>query len=491
MKKKFNVIASCVIATIILFTTNNASAVSHRQYDDESNPDINKLLNIPIDKIYLANSNQACTSTCEQGTQATKSLDFEQLGDYSDVGSNYSNLGLEFEGAVVLGQGGSLNFLEFPPHSGVNVIYDYMNHTEPGKISIFLNPSITGNVFNVGGYVTGNRNVTMTAYNFDGVPVGNVETGGANNSSVGTPNMLLEITTLEPISKVIFFNGGERGNTYTVDDFFYSSEQSCQIPNVPIYKQSNPNWGNDYYGGSESKPWYDPDRGGIALLKNWGCALTSAAMVVSYHGSQQNGFTTTPKLLNEWLRKDENKGYSGGSILWDRVAAYARANGVNLYYYPGTVRNEGVVNTLLCNNSPVILNTTTSPYAGHWLVAYGQSTTDSWAVNDPGGHNLTTLNYNAYARHAKYGETRTEPTSLVIVAHSPLQFLITDPAGRRTGYDPSTGSYVYEILDSEYYIDRLDGEDGAFTESLVLTAALPFRANIKWKYLVRVLGRSK
>jgi hypothetical protein len=53
------------------------------------------------------------------------------------------------------------------------------------------------------------------------------------NADVGTPNKLLQITSSTPIAKVVFFNGGERGNTYTIDDFFFGSEQTCQISGVP------------------------------------------------------------------------------------------------------------------------------------------------------------------------------------------------------------------------------------------------------------------
>jgi hypothetical protein len=109
-----------------------------------------------------------------------KSIDFETLGDYNFVNNYYSYLGLTFEGAVTLSQGKSLNYLNFPPRSGINVIYDYPDHSVPGNITITFNTSKTGNVYKVGGYVTGNRNVSMTAFSSGGSSLGYVETGGAN-----------------------------------------------------------------------------------------------------------------------------------------------------------------------------------------------------------------------------------------------------------------------------------------------------------------------
>ena len=51
-------------------------------------------------------------------------LDFEDLADLTAVTNQYMDRGISFEGATILGQGESLNYLHFPPRSGINVIYD-------------------------------------------------------------------------------------------------------------------------------------------------------------------------------------------------------------------------------------------------------------------------------------------------------------------------------------------------------------------------------
>ena len=483
MKKIFHSFIGIVILLGLYLGSSNLLKVNAVEKRDEPLPEPNiNNSNKSGNSDYLSTSvsENDLISYSELFSENDKNVDFENLNNYDVVGNFYNYLGVEFVGAVVLGQGESLNYLQFPPHSGVNVVYDYPDYIEPGKITIIFDSNVAGYVNRVGGYITGNRNVSMTAYDDNGYIIDSVETGGANCCDIGTPNKLLEITTSTNISTVVFFNGGERGNTYTVDDFFFTSEQTCSLNDVPYYSQLDPNWGNDDYGGSVSNPWGP----GENSFWRWGCATTSAAMIISYHGLQQNGFTTTPKELNDWLRSDDVRGYSEGSIIWTKVAEYARLNGVNLHYYSGWSSNDGVVNGFLCENCPIILYTKTSPYDGHFLVATGRTQDGDWKVNDPGYYDLSTIGNSEYTEIRKYGISESDPSSIYIAAHSPLVFLITDPAGRRTGFDPSTNTNINEILDSDYSFERLYASDGSFIESLIFSTGSP----ISGKYKMTIFG---
>lgn len=504
MLRKLILLISFIIVFVFMVGSTKIVAVakSNTGFDSPPSPNINQTVELQTSEELQTASNVSCiASENDIQSESSKTLDFEDLDDQNTVGILYGHLGLEFFGAVILSQGVSLNYLEYPPHSGLNVIYDDPDYSDHGRITIFLNPAITGNVLKVGGHVTGNRNVSMTAYDYDDNILGSVETGGANYSSIGVPNKLLEISTTTHISKVEFFNGGESGNTYTVDDFFFSSEQTCQIPGVPLYKQANAAWANNDYGGSVTNPWLDPKKGSVAKVKDWGCALTSAAMIVSYHGQKQNGFTTNPGLLNDWLRN--NNGYTGGLIYWGKVAEYARRNGVSLYFHDKiSYRDDGLVNTFMCSNWPIILNTQTSPYKGHWVVATGQIQS-GWNINDPGYYSLTTLPNTSYAGFATYSDSSTGVKSLTIVAltnqgipatandskllevdQRSLEFLITDPAGRKTGFDHSSNIYVNEILDASYSIDLLGSSDGSYIEALVFQLGAP----LPGEYLIEIFG---
>ncbi len=162
---------------------------------------------LPLAPPLLAAS---CSAT-SQNTPIT--LGFDGLADLS---TNLNAFGVSFTGATVLACGGSLNCVPFPPFSGRNVIYDSGN----GVITANFDPSVTGAVCMVSARITGNRNITMTAFDNNNNVIDTQQTGGANYvGSGGTPNLLLSITAANaPIASVTFHDDG---NTYTIDDFTF------------------------------------------------------------------------------------------------------------------------------------------------------------------------------------------------------------------------------------------------------------------------------
>jgi len=504
MKRNWNLFFCMLTIFGLLFSSNSMIAVNADNPENDPPPEPNIIPNkgpVNTNNSSTDISDKCTTCGLEISSESSKTIDFEPLSNYDAVDDYYGDLGVYFLGAVVLSQGENLNYEHYPPYSGVNVIYDDEYYTDPGKITVLFDSAVTGYVTKVGGYVTGMFNVTMTAYDDDGSVLDSVETGGANYYPVGTPNMKLEITSTTNIAKVIFYNGGERANSYTVDDFFFSSEQSCITSGTPLFKQSNSSWGDDHYGGSIDKDWIDPYRGGVALVKDWGCALTSAAMVVAYHELQQKGsITVTPGDLNDWLRR--NGGYLGGIIQWDRVPGYAESKGITLYHLGRKFQtNDGIINNSLCIRWPMILHTEASPYGSHFVVATGQ-TGNEWSINDPGGHNLTKLSPSSYSGYSSYGDKDTNLASLSIRAvfnngvtaqtvasreSTPrsIEFLITDPAGRKVGFDPSTGTYVNELLASDYYIERIgDSNSDTIIEALVIDLKYP----LSGQYNLEIIG---
>jgi hypothetical protein len=77
----------------------------------------------------------------------------------------------------------------------------------------------------------------------------------------------------------------------------------------PFFSQRDPNWQND--------PMIDEDGQNCGTIWEYGCAMTSIAMVLKYYGVD-----TDPGKLNAWL--NENNGYaSGGYLYWDKPAEYS------------------------------------------------------------------------------------------------------------------------------------------------------------------------
>lgn len=90
---------------------------------------------------------------------------------------------------------------------------------------------------------------------------------------------------------------------------------------VPHFSQRDPDWeGFEYDHATTSAKVPD-----YIKIHDWGCALTSSAMVINYHGITKSptGEDTNPQILNQYLQ--ENHGYNkAGGVVWSAVTKYVR-----------------------------------------------------------------------------------------------------------------------------------------------------------------------
>jgi hypothetical protein len=141
-------------------------------------------------------------------------IDFESLAELDIVDNQFLALGADFGGtASILRAGSSLNPI-FPPKSGSNVIYD-----DPQLGSGIIRVDAVGLPWAMAGaFVTGNTDVTLTAYASDGSVLGSASTGGANYIGAPTallPNIFLSVTA----NGIAYVELSDSGNTFVVDDF--------------------------------------------------------------------------------------------------------------------------------------------------------------------------------------------------------------------------------------------------------------------------------
>lgn len=145
-------------------------------------------------------------------------INFDSLSDGEIVDDQFVGLGVDFNGlASILDINTSLN-PPFPPQSGTNVIYD-----DPNLSSGTIQANAIGDFWSsAGAYVTGNTNVTLTAYDIGNNILGTDSTGGSNFVGAGTgllPNIFLSVTA----NDIAYVTFSDSGNTYTVDDFTFVS----------------------------------------------------------------------------------------------------------------------------------------------------------------------------------------------------------------------------------------------------------------------------
>lgn len=230
----------------------------------------------------------------------------------------------------------------------------------------------------------------------------------------------------------------------------------CGMPlSVPLYEQCAAAWGGDPYD-------FIPK-----TICQKGCALSSVAMVLAYHG-----VTTDPGALNTHLRSrfdDANHngmrdpteatyGYTpNGHVMWEEIAAYSKG----VLSFKGFSGDKTTIDADLCKGLPVILEE-----PGHFIVATGKTPT-SYSIND---------SYYPKTDLTAYGDTflslrRFGPPgsgSLTVLATEAIQILLTDPLGRRVGY--ANGTILDEIPDSsyldEYLTDDTPGGGGDSTDPL-------------------------
>jgi hypothetical protein len=159
-----------------------------------------------------------CALTCVSTglLQAGTILDFEGLPDGTFLSSQYT--GLTFSNAEVVTAGISLNEMEFPPHSGVNVAIDGF-----GPISIvFASP-----VFSVGGYFTYKSKLSLNAYDASSSVIGSISSAFNMNEAISgdagsSPNEFLQLSPGAGIARLTI-TGDPAGSSFALDDLVYST----------------------------------------------------------------------------------------------------------------------------------------------------------------------------------------------------------------------------------------------------------------------------
>ncbi|HEY2343616.1 MAG TPA: C39 family peptidase [Chthoniobacteraceae bacterium] len=131
---------------------------------------------------------------------------------------------------------------------------------------------------------------------------------------------------------------------------------------VPSFRQNDPRWGKDLLG-----PTSDTVGGA-------GCALSSAAMVMSYYG-----IDTDPQRLNQFL--NEHEGYTPqGWIYWEKAADLAPDHVHKAYE---DLPSYCLIDCNLLHRNPVIVRLKLASGTTHFVVIAGKQGYD-YLTRDPG-----------------------------------------------------------------------------------------------------------
>lgn len=166
---------------------------------------------------------------CLASVSATaNTINFEDLSDSDTVGSHYQ--GITFTNAVVLTAGASLNEFDFPPHSGINAIFD-----QSGPITINFQDAVSS----ISGYFTHTLRLSMEAYDSNNQLLGSTNSFFLNNTALNgdaasSPNELMSLSFSNlGISKVIIL-GESSGSSFVADDFTFATTSAVPLPQSSV-----------------------------------------------------------------------------------------------------------------------------------------------------------------------------------------------------------------------------------------------------------------
>lgn len=152
-------------------------------------------------------------------------IDFESLNTGDSVTNQFA--GLTFSNATVVTAGITLDESEFPPHSGVNAVFD-----DGGPITIdFAAP-----VLSFGGYFTYSTTLTLAAFDAADNLIASATSDFMNNMALSgvagsAPNEFIETASASGISSVTI-SGDAAGGSFVLDDATITSlpTVSGQVP---------------------------------------------------------------------------------------------------------------------------------------------------------------------------------------------------------------------------------------------------------------------
>ena len=241
----------------------------------------------------------------------------------------------------------------------------------------------------------------------------------------------------------------EYKNFYLCDSSDCSSSSSISL-SVPLLKQTDPLWSSMEYDSATKWAPTNPTIG------DWGCALTSATMVMQYYGltKMPDGTPLNPASVNKWLKSQKN-GYVGNGLFnWLAITTLtklAKNQNPNFNYDALQYRRQenfssAVLDTDLHNNQPDILGE-----PGHFIVGKGEDNT-IFSINDPFYNRTSLSSYNNTALSmGRYIPSNTNLSYIQIVLPPTVNAVLQNSNGQKEGSD---GTQTFsEITDGDYYIE--------------------------------------
>src|SRR5262245_13592795 len=231
-------------------------------------------------------------------------------------------------------------------------------------------------------------------------------------------------------------------------------------------------------------PAADPVPAGLVrwTIGRKGCYMTDVAMILSYHG-----FPMTPLTLNAALISLGRAGFDRkGNVIPGGGPKYASDHGVKISY---PAPSQGSLRTNICRYGPQLVRVPN--LTQHWVTAYGIAQNGDVLVRDPSrGHNLSSISPPTQIRLFSGPQFQffDQITGMSFTFHSPVEAFVTDPMGRRAGFDPITQTAFNEIPNAFYDQDLANEDDENVLPEPNPGKRLEVFEDVDGDYLVTVTG---
>lgn len=286
---------------------------------------------------------------------------------------------------------------------------------------------------------------------------------GINTGHVGQPALGLSV-------------GANRYSSVRYRSILWQEEDVGNYMDVISFSQKDALWGGDLY--NQATTW-----AAWPTMKHWGCAVTSAAMVLKYYDHNQlpDGSSLHPGALNEWL-KQQPDGYLGQGLLnWRAITRLTKLNHdlnnsfpIISFLYHGS--DLAWLYDQLSANVPVILE-----QPGHFIVATGWGPSEATiAINDPAHPYKLLSSYNNNFQSARlpkivdgttYSISLMTPKSLLVKQNEQI-VLPHYQVGNNDLYEWENVSDIDEVIDSIFVDAPADLEQ---TLTLIVDSEAPLQ----------------
>ena len=233
-----------------------------------------------------------------------------------------------------------------------------------------------------------------------------------------------------------------------------TNNSCCATPVVQPLRQNDPRWKMQIYDHSSKRIW------------DIGCALTSLAMALNT-ALEKAGLSSdiTPASLNDFMKA--NGDYSGTLVGWDSTTRdIGLLNGKPLTFdtkFWGATSFSSLRSALQHGDHgcpvPVIvgvkLDANGTP--AHYVLVTGEQN-GQFLIADPAGLHS---DLSGYANSFRIRGSVIDPDDMNgfdLTIGNEADFYLINPAGKRTGFDPATGSILGEISNGAYFADSLEDD---------------------------------